>query len=71
MIISKQQPAVIPAESKVAIQYEDGVPWTHDTVVNLSSANHNDQSHKVHLTRAGCIIKKEYEMHQKNTNNIT
>ena len=39
--------APIPIGSTVAVQHEDGGPWTHGTVESKGSHNHNDRSYTI------------------------
>ena len=41
----------IPTGSAVAVQCEDGGPWTHGTVVNMGNHNHHDRSYIIQLTK--------------------
>ena len=40
----------IPIGSAVAVQHEDGGPWTHGTVVGKGNHNHHDRSYVIQLT---------------------
>ena len=57
----------IPLGSTVAIQREDGRPWTHGTVVNTGNDNHYDRSYIVQLTTTGKQITRN-RCHIKPTN---
>ena len=46
----------IPEGSMVALQCEDGGPWTHDIVRAWEDTNHNDGFYKIQLTRRRHII---------------
>ena len=47
----------IPIGSAVAVQQENGGPWTHGTVVGTGDHNHHDKSYTIQLTTNGrCII---------------
>ena len=48
--------AFIPIGSTVAIQQEDGRPWTHGMIVGTSDHNHHDRSYTVQLTSNGRCI---------------
>ena len=42
--------------STVAVQREDGGPWTHGTIVGTDDHNHNNRSYTISVTRTGCIV---------------
>ena len=42
--------------STVAVQWEDGGPWTHGTVVGRCHHNDNSRSYTVRVTKTGDII---------------
>ena len=46
----------IPIGSAVAVQHEDGGPWTHGTVVDTGNHNHHDRSYIIQLTKNGRCI---------------
>ena len=46
----------IPIGSAVAVQQEDGGPWTHGTVVGIGDHNHRDKSYTIQLTTNGRCI---------------
>ena len=37
----------ITVGSTVAVEWEDGEPWTHWTIMNKGDHNHNDWSYRV------------------------
>ena len=43
----------IPIGSTVAVQQEDGGPWTHGTVVGTGDHNHHEKSYTIQLTSYG------------------
>ena len=45
--------ASIPVGSTVAVQQEDGGPWTHGMIVGKGDNNHHDQSYTIQLTTSG------------------
>ena len=45
--------ASLPIGSAVAVQCEDGGPWTHGTIVNTSDHNHHDHAYTIQLTTNG------------------
>ena len=46
----------IPIVSTIAVQWEDGGPWTHGTVVDKGNHNHHNRSYKIQVTKTGRII---------------
>ena len=48
--------AFIPIGSTVAIQQEDGVPWTHGMIVGIGDHNYHNRSHTIQLTTNGRCI---------------
>ena len=56
----------IPVGSAVAVQQEDGGPWTHGTVVSIGNHNHHDCTYIIQLTRNGRWITC-YRQHIKPT----
>ena len=46
----------IPIGSTVAVQWEDGGPWTHGTIVGKDDHNHHNWSCKIQITTTGRII---------------
>ena len=46
----------IPIGSTVAVQQEDGGPWTYGTVVDKGDHNHHNRSYKTQVTKTGRII---------------
>ena len=48
----------IPIGSAVAVQCEDGRPWTHVTVVNTGNHNHHNRSYIIQLTTNGRCISR-------------
>ena len=46
----------IPIGSTVAVQWEDGEPWTHGTIVGMGNHNHHSRSYKIQVTTTGRII---------------
>ena len=48
----------IPTRSAVAVQHEDGRPWTHGTVVDTGDHNHHDRSYVIQLTINGRCISR-------------
>ena len=46
----------IPIGSAVAVQQEDGGPWTHGTVVCTGNHNHHNKSYTIQLTTNGRCI---------------
>ena len=54
----------IPIGSAVAVQHDDGRPWTHGTIVGMGNHNHHDKSYMIqlmtngrHITHNRCHIK--------------
>ena len=45
--------ACIPIGSAVAVQPEDGRPWTHKAVVGTGNHNHHDRSYTIQITTNG------------------
>ena len=45
--------ASLPIGSAVAVQQEDGRPWTPGTVVNTEDHNHHNQAYTIQLTTNG------------------
>ena len=45
--------ACIPIGSAVAVQWEDGGPWTHGTIVGTDNHNHHNRSYTITLTTNG------------------
>ena len=43
----------IPIGSAVAVQQEDGGPWTHGTVVGIGKCNHHERFYTIQLTTNG------------------
>ena len=43
----------IPTGSAVVVQWEDGRPWTHGTVVNIGDHNHHNHAYIIQLTTNG------------------
>ena len=53
----------IPIGSTVAVQYEDGGPWIHGTVVDKGDHNHHDRSYVIQLTTNGrCILRNRWHV---------
>ena len=53
----------IPIGSAVAVQHEDGRPWTHGTVVGMGNHNHHDRSYIIQLTKnARCISRNRWHI---------
>ena len=48
----------IPIGSAVAVQHEDGGPWTHRTIVDMGNHNHHDMSYVIQLTTKGRHISR-------------
>ena len=48
----------IPIGSAVAVQCEDGGPWTHGTVVDMGDHNNHDRSYIIQLTKNGRCISR-------------
>ena len=46
----------IPIGSTVAVQQEDGGPWTHGTIGGKDDHNHHIRSYKIQVTTTGIII---------------
>ena len=46
----------IPIGSTVAVQWEDGGPWTHGTIVGKGDHNHHNRSYKIQVTTTGKLI---------------
>ena len=46
----------IPIVSAVAVQRENGRPWTHGTVVSSGDYNHHGRSYVIQLTMNGRCI---------------
>ena len=42
--------------STVVVQWEDGGPWTHGTIVGKGDHNHHNRSYKIPVTNTGRII---------------
>ena len=42
--------------STVVVQWEDGRPWTHGTVVGKRDHNHNNRSYTICVTKTGWLI---------------
>ena len=42
--------------STVVVQWEDGGPWTHATVVGRGDHNHNNRLYTIRVRKIGCII---------------
>ena len=49
----------IPIGSAVAVQQEDGSPWTHGTVVGKGNHNHHGRSYVIQLTNNGRCISRD------------
>ena len=45
--------AFLPIWSAVAVQHEDGGPWTHGTILGTSDHNHHDCTYTIQLTTNG------------------
>ena len=45
--------ASLPIGSAVVVQWEDGGPWTHGTVVSTGDHNHHNQAYTIQLTTSG------------------
>ena len=45
--------ASIPIGSTVAVQQEDGRPWTHGTIVGKGDYNHHNWSYTIQITTTG------------------
>ena len=43
----------IPTGCTVAVQHEDGVPWTHGTVEGKGDHNYHKRSYNIHITKTG------------------
>ena len=53
----------IPIGSTVAVHQEDGVPWTHGTVVGIGNHNHHNKSYTIQSTTNGrCITHNRHHM---------
>ena len=52
----------IPLGSTVAVQWEDGGPWTHGMVIGMGDQNHHNQSYTIQITTTGRRIthKRQY-----------
>ena len=48
--------ACIPIGSAVAVQQDNGRPWTHGMVVGTGNHNHHDRSYTIQLTTNGKCI---------------
>ena len=48
--------ASIPIGSTVAVQWEDGGPWTHGMIVGRGKHNHHNWSYNIQVTTVGRII---------------
>ena len=46
----------IPTGSMVAIQCEDGGPWTHGTIIKHGDLSHNGNMYRIWVSKTGCII---------------
>ena len=46
----------IPMGSTVAVEWEDGAPWTHGTIVGKGNYIHHNRSYKIQVTTTGKII---------------
>ena len=46
----------IPIGSTVAVQQEEGGPWTHGTAEGKGDHNHHDRSYNIHITRTGQLV---------------
>ena len=46
----------LPIGSTLAVQQEDGGPWTHGTIEDKGNHNHHDRSYKICITKTGKII---------------
>ena len=46
----------IPIGSTVVVQWEDGGPWTHGTIVGRGNHNHHNWSYDIQVTTMGRII---------------
>ena len=42
--------------STVAVQQEDGKPWTHGIIVGTGTDNYNNRSYTIRITRTDCIV---------------
>ena len=42
--------------STVAVQHENGGPWTHAAIVGTGSHNHHNRSYTVRITTTGHIV---------------
>ena len=48
----------ISFKSTVAVQWEDGRPWTYGTVVGRGDQNHNNRSYMTRISKTGQIVTK-------------
>ena len=48
--------ASIPIGSTVAVQWEDGGPWTHEMIIGKGNHNHHHRSYNIQVTTTGRII---------------
>ena len=46
----------LPIGSTVVVQWEDGGPWIHGTIIGKGDHNHHNQSYNVQVTTTGRII---------------
>ena len=46
----------IPIRSTVVVDWEDGGPWTHGTIIGKGDHNHHNMVYKIQVTTAGRII---------------
>ena len=42
--------------STVAVQWEEGWPWTHGTIVGIGDQQHNNRSYTIWITMTGHIV---------------
>ena len=48
-----------PIGSTVAVQCEDGEPWTHGTVEGKGDHNHHDRSYNICITKTGWLVTRD------------
>ena len=55
----------LPTGSTVAVQWEEGRPWTYGTVIGHASDDHNGRNYRIRVTKIGLMfitIMKRYVM---------
>ena len=51
-----KDPIILPTGSTIAVQHEDGRPWTHGTITKHGNPAHYGQSYKVWILKTACIV---------------